>query len=112
MRKKVSNSRLSVQSPFQYEHQLALCEKYEKKIIESELIENKTNTINKFDMCQNLIQDQGKKTKQEKKQMNKSLKELDNTKCKSYMLRVPKPLLLKPPYLHLLLKIYSCTNRI
>ena len=93
MRKKVSNSRLSVQSPLQYEHQLALCEKYERKLIESELIENKTNTLSKFDMCQNLIQDQGKKSKQEKKQMNKLIKELDNTNCKSYMLRVPKPLL-------------------
>ena len=93
MRKKVSNSRLSVQSPLPYDHQLALCETAEKKVIESELIENKTNTINKFDMCKNLIMDNGKKTKQEKKQMDKLIKELDNTNCKSYMLRVPKPLL-------------------
>ena len=93
MRKKVSNSRLSVQSPLAYEHHLVLCETNESKIIENELIENKTNTLNKFDMCKNLIKDTGKKSKQEKKQMNKLIKELDFTKCKSYMLRVPKPLL-------------------
>jgi len=93
MRKKVSNSRLSVQSPLVCEHHLVLCETNESKIIESELIENKSNTLNKFDMCKNLIKDNSKKTKQEKKQMHKLIKELDNTNCKSYMLRVPKPLL-------------------
>ena len=93
MRKKVSNSRLSVQSPLVCEHHLVLCETNENKIIESELIENKSNTLNKFDMCKNLIKDDSKKTKQEKKQMHKLIKELDNTNCKSYMLRVPKPLL-------------------
>ena len=93
MRKKVSNSRLSVQSPLAYEHHLVLCETNESKIIKSELIENKSNTLNKFDMCKNLIKDDSKKTKQEKKQMHKLIKELDNTNCKSYMFRVPKPLL-------------------
>lgn len=82
VRKQISKSRLYVQSPIPIENSLN----------ETELVENKSNTLNKFDMCKNLIKDNGKKSKHEKKQMDKLIKELDVTNCKSYMLRMPGPL--------------------
>ena len=91
LRKQISKSRLYVQSPLPIENSL----------IESELVENKSNTLNKFDMCKNLIKDNGKKSKQDKQQMDKLIKELDFTNCKSYMLRMHRPLpttpLMSPP---------------
>ena len=82
LRKQISKSRLYVQSPLPIENSL----------IESELVENKSNTLNKFDMCKNLIKDNSKKSKQDKQQMDKLIKELDFTNCKSYMLRMHRPL--------------------
>lgn len=62
---------------------------------ESHLVENRLNTLNKFDMYKNLVKVKGKKNKQEKKQMDKLINDLssDLVDCKSYRLKLPKPIL-------------------